>query len=747
MAKNITIKIEAENIGPHIKLSNSFPMNTLRIGIFANTGMGKTFLSRLFRLIGKKDGLDSTNKLLTIGTNKGKFNFEIEKQTDNGKETKKLSIEVEKGNDPIITNDTGYIFHVFNSDYVKENIEELQYRPDGDIEGYILGKAKIDLSKEKDALEETKASISTKTEGFRNAVDAAKLELDRQKVNKGTKEYKFDYTNVYNGDLDYSEDKSFDDLKKLNSTLSRIPDDLKDIKQIAYNSKEDFFSGLEKLFLTEYLRSTIAEDFKNKVISKQDFIQLGLKELPEQLGENDQCPFCEQLLKSEAISLIDKYNEYLNDSEAKVNAEIKRLKILLTLLQKELSEDNSQFLKVKDKFDSVKKFLPTEKETDLTAPPNVNDLSSAFDNLNQFLERKMSNIDQVIKEIEFQSHTNLISEHLNELDENESNNNLKVERVNNKKNDVSSEKLYLNRRLCKATYLLLQEEQKEVIETIKELIREKRAREEEIANKESQEKVSKKEKVLESLKYYLECFFGDKYSLDEENYCLKFRKQILRDNATDVLSDGEKSIVAFCYYLADMHKVVSRDDDYDKLFFIIDDPISSLDFHYVYSVSQVIRSLHTNLGLQRTRFIIFTHNLEFMSILIRNKIINERLVLLNNDMVTLSRELVMPYEEHLRDIHQVTKSNRPTHTTPNSVRHVLETIGKFEAPNLDLREYCETKEVLSKNELIYSLVQDGSHGIIRKQIAYTDEMITKGCKVVIEFIRGKYEGQIKQIES
>lgn len=28
----------------------------------------------------------------------------------------------------------------------------------------------------------------------------------------------------------------------------------------------------------------------------------------------------------------------------------------------------------------------------------------------------------------------------------------------------------------------------------------------------------------------------------------------------------------------------------------------------------------------------------------------------------------------------------------------------------------------------------------------TDEMITKGCNVVIEFIRGKYEGQIKQIE-
>ncbi len=44
-------------------------------------------------------------------------------------------------------------------------------------------------------------------------------------------------------------------------------------------------------------------------------------------------------------------------------------------------------------------------------------------------------------------------------------------------------------------------------------------------------------------------------------------------------------------------------------------------------------------------------------------------------------------------------------------------------------------------------MHDGSHGVIRKQKPYTNDMIKKGCEVVIDFVKGKFEGQIKQIES
>lgn len=39
-----------------------------------------------------------------------------------------------------------YLYHVFNQDYVEENIQVLNYEKDPNIQGYILGKIHIDLS-------------------------------------------------------------------------------------------------------------------------------------------------------------------------------------------------------------------------------------------------------------------------------------------------------------------------------------------------------------------------------------------------------------------------------------------------------------------------------------------------------------------------------------------------------------------------------------------------------------------------
>lgn len=58
-----------------------------------------------------------------------------------------------------------------------------------------------------------------------------------------------------------------------------------------------------------------------------------------------------------------------------------------------------------------------------------------------------------------------------------------------------------------------------------------------------------------------------------------------------ILSDREKSIIAFCYYLANIHTLVSNDLDYDKIFLIIDAPVASMDFQYVYETAQIIREI------------------------------------------------------------------------------------------------------------------------------------------------------------
>ncbi|MBD1263231.1 AAA family ATPase [Maribacter polysiphoniae] len=742
MSKNITTKIEATNLGPHINLSNSFPMSKLKIGVFANNGTGKTFLSRAFRLINNND-IEHVNKILTINQSKGHFKLKISEQKEGTTIHKNLSIDVEKNKVAKISNDTDYIFHVFNSDYIRENIEELKFQPDGEIDGYILGKTKIDLTNEKKKVEIISKDIIAKSTILTGAVNTGKKELDKQHINKGTSEYKFTVRNVYDGDLSHKEEKSYEELVQSNKTLAKTPDDLPDISEIEYGLDGNFLTDIGVLLETSYSKSEIAQTFKDKVLTKQIFIETGLALLPEKPEADTECPFCEQILLNDALDLIEKYNDYLEDSEAKVYTEIKNAIKALDKFEKDILNYKSAYLQLKNEFDSNKKFIPSLADEQLLEPEQI-ELAEDIKTLNQLLNKKLKNIEQEINEKQFKKPFKNIIKQISFLEANGIANNKKIGSFNTKKNNLKDEKLILNRRLCRAMYLKIRKEQKSLIEDIGKLNINKKTLQAEIAKKESKEKVSKKDKVLQNLKSYLKVFFGNKYSVDDD-FCFKFNKHALVDNATDVLSDGEKSIVAFCYYIADVYKIVERDDDYNKLFFIIDDPISSLDFHYVYAISQTIRNLHKNLDVERVRFIVLTHNLEFMSILIRNKIIDMPLILANQKLMKLSRQLVMPYEEHLRDIYGVSNGGIPTHTTPNSVRHVLETINKFEAPDKLLQDYCDGNKILGDNEFIYSLMHDASHGGLRNQKAYTDEMIREGCAVVIEFVKTKFKGQINQI--
>jgi ABC-type polysaccharide/polyol phosphate transport system ATPase subunit len=48
--KKITLSIKCQHIAPINNLSKDIQSDSLKIGIFADNGSGKTFISRLFRL-------------------------------------------------------------------------------------------------------------------------------------------------------------------------------------------------------------------------------------------------------------------------------------------------------------------------------------------------------------------------------------------------------------------------------------------------------------------------------------------------------------------------------------------------------------------------------------------------------------------------------------------------------------------------------------------------------------------------
>ena len=153
MAKTIRTKIKCENLAPFIHLEKELNTSMFRIGVFANNGSGKTFLSRMFRLlegqvVTNEDGSIPTDYLIRFGCNQTSFSFTI---SDESGVKENINLNIHTATLPIIPK-TNYLYHTFTQDYVEENIRALNFEKDSNISGYILGKTNIDLSEEENQL-------------------------------------------------------------------------------------------------------------------------------------------------------------------------------------------------------------------------------------------------------------------------------------------------------------------------------------------------------------------------------------------------------------------------------------------------------------------------------------------------------------------------------------------------------------------------------------------------------------------
>lgn len=747
MAKNISIEITTTNLGPHESLNCKLQTSSLELGIYANNGTGKTFLSRAFRLSTKNNlQPEDSNKLLTIGKTDGTFKLKIANSLEPGV-IRELEFEIKRNSVPSISkNTTGYLFRVFNDDYVKENLEGLKYKPDGQIEGYILGKEKIDLTKEKEVLAKSELELKTKENEIKLKISAAVKDLDKLSIRKNTAEYQnLNINNLFNPNYNIKESETFIELAAKHNQLKAIPDNLTDLYNVGLIKQTEILSDIDIFLKEKYTRSSIAEDFKQKVKQKQGFIEFGVGLIDQEINE---CPFCEQKLDDKSLRLIDRYIEYLSEVEA---LQIKKANDLYAQLYSQKKDFVDLYkASVKLHFDYLKnqKFLPSLKDKQLSELKDIKELDTQYKTIQQALEKKKGDISIPITSISIDVAFAEIASWVKSSNVTIRSNESIIKYFNDRKNNINIEKLELNRRLCRARYIELKKSETKQIGKINEFKSAILQLKNEIIQKEQSEKVSKKEKVVETFRLLLTIMFGDKYSFDDETFCLKFRNHLLESNASDVLSSGEKSIVAFCFYIAESHKIIEKEKDYSRLFFVIDDPISSQDFHFVYATVQIIRTLNKLFSIQRLRLIILTHNLEFMSIIIRNKIIDHKFILANNKLENLGNELIMPYESHLRDVYEISQGTKlPSHTTPNSLRHVLETINRFIAPDIELNTFCERIDGYAENEFLFSLMHDGSHGVIRLQKAYTDPMIKAACDVIANYISKDFAGQIKLISA
>ena len=229
---------------------------------------------------------------------------------------------------------------------------------------------------------------------------------------------------------------------------------------------------------------------------------------------------------------------------------------------------------------------------------------------------------------------------------------------------ASNRKTILRKELCTEMAKKVRRELDEQIQERNSTFDQYKSLNDEIQKEEALSKRDKRGAVAELFSKLLRIMFGEKYVFDKELFSIQFKQSSLDTDAERVMSDGEKTIVAFCFFIASTYELLSYDDDAQRLFFVIDDPISSLDYHFVYSVAQSIKSLGGYFGIESSnlRLLVMTHNSAFFNMLCRNNIVNGRFLMRNGTIEKADKSGVVHYFDHLKDINDALHDGDISHT-------------------------------------------------------------------------------------
>lgn len=180
--KSFSWDIGIRGFGPFAaQAGGDMELTSSRVVIYSANGQGKTCISRLFRAAGAgADGPIAPS--INRGCGEGSFTFTVKEAGNLGKT---LKIDLKRGGIPAVSNETDYIFHMFNSDFVRDKLVASHYSPTDDrFNGYIVGQKNIDVTEKQAKLDELKRQGQQKRAEIDQAVQAARTELIDLKLNK-----------------------------------------------------------------------------------------------------------------------------------------------------------------------------------------------------------------------------------------------------------------------------------------------------------------------------------------------------------------------------------------------------------------------------------------------------------------------------------------------------------------------------------------------------------------------------------
>ncbi len=595
--------------------------------IFGNNGCGKTSLTRAFELLISKD--KCIEKYRTIST----------------AESPSIEFECKDGSYKIEPNSNigapSFKVEIYNSDFLHNNAPfnsefGLKKLDDGIIilEGSVLGeetkeinqlkncKEKVEKRKKKIKDENSTETLSAKQESEIKKYDkeiekirkemtskTIQITLDEIKINNicevSKNKFKVQEDALTNLEKDFDEldeaIKKFDDLKEM-----ELPKDYQTIK----DKLESLFS-----FDIDKEAGQVSEEIKEHIKKVgREFIEKGI-ELQKKMPDNA-CPFCIQTITNEIIqnytSYFNKIIEQFNQDSLEVSGTLKKI----------LEQWN-----IKEILQSFERFEPFMKKDFST---NKESLKKALEQIKVLLEKLQKEVDKkwgVKNKEKFQETDKKLLENYEKFQKcvDETRNILNQKKEQKEKLDKLKTELK-EARIKKAKHDSYDwQKSKEEAERKLSVLNCRHERLNRLL-----EKIDKKLKGLydqkrpdiETINNYLKALNLPKYSLDKDYRIVLNSDALENSEAKIILSDGEKTTLAFAYFLARL-KLFYKKKDLKNLVVVIDDPISSLDEQRIYNTTCLVAKINQELAREKlsneenkAQVFVLTHNHTFMARLI-----------------------------------------------------------------------------------------------------------------------------------
>ncbi|HHO0991149.1 TPA: AAA family ATPase [Campylobacter coli] len=528
---------------------------------------------------------------------------------------------------------------VYNSDFVKENLNYL-YDKKGNIKGFkSIGVEQKDI---KESIEKRKEILKTRNEKLKDIqANRENISKTQQAKIKTLNEKLIDKAKLVKSEPNLIKQGSNYDKRNLENDLIEIKDNInayilnneeqnqlikiledKEKQNIIFKNtfNKDNFQGIFTYSLKILEKEVIIKE--NLTSELRKWLEEGL-EFHKEHSFTQQCKFCNNPLTLERIAWIE--NNIKDDSGEKEQIE-KELKDLLDNFESYKLESKKLLLGIeyenfysnyKDSFIALKEQLGAnianynkellkieekikEKQKDVFTPIKLENTNDFSDEIFLILNK----IENLCKEND---------EYTNKLSTNQ---------------DEARKKLRLNEvaKFAKdSDCFAKQDEIKNLGQKLSNMQSTIETEKNEINNynleiEKYKEKLSNLETSTSNINKYLKSYFGhnmlelkvkkdDKGQLNGEFEILRNGKQAKN------LSEGECSLIAFCYFVASLKDANTKDKN---PIIWIDDPISSLDNNHIFFIFSVIENEIVRKN-SFEQFFISTHNLDFLKYIKRLK--------------------------------------------------------------------------------------------------------------------------------